>query len=425
MTDIFARRLRRITGILQAWPHPAAVVVSSAPSVVRSRDGHYPYRQNSDFYYLTGSNEPDLTVFLRSARKRPLVVAPKPDPIKVVWEGRPREDGRALARRLGADLIETSDPMKEILALLPGVSEVLHQNSLGTTSGALARKLADTPSHLRGSLPVRLAHIDAILENLRLFKEPCEIAAIQRSAAITNRALHETVPFMHPGQTERTIAATIEYWFRLQGASPAFNTIAATGPSAATLHYHHLDRPLKRNDLLLIDCGAEHQMYCADITRCVPVGGVFEGIRREIYTIVLAAQEAALKAVRPNVAIQKVYDAAARELIDGLVSLGVLRGKTSSLLKKGAHKPFFPHGIGHSLGIDVHDVGNLRGNNAAILKTGMVFTIEPGLYFPKPIRRVPACGVRIEDDVLVTESGGEILSRGFPKDPDSIAALFN
>jgi Xaa-Pro aminopeptidase len=259
---------------------------------------------------------------------------------------------------------------------------------------------------------------------MRLFKEPGEVKLIREAAAITNHALFETMPFVIPGQAESTIAATIEYWFRLQGATTGFNTIAATGPSAATLHYSHQSRALKRGDLLLIDCGAEHRLYSADITRVVPVGGVFSGPSKEVYEIVLAAQKAAIKAVKNNVLIRTVYDAAARELTHGLVSLGVLRGKVSALMAKKAYKPYFPHGIGHSLGLDVHDVGNLRGNNAAVLKSGMVFTIEPGLYFPKKVRNVPACGVRIEDDVLVTARGAEVLSVGFPKETREIESLF-
>lgn len=423
MPDIFFRRLRRIKSHLSRRAHSVALVVSSAPRAVRSRDGYYPYRQNSDFYYLTGSTEPDLSLVISPERPRPVVVGPKPDPVKVVWEGKPREGVRALARRLGADVVETNDPVRELSHIIRGATELVHPGSGETPAAILGRRIADTPSHLRGLLPRVVAHIDTVLEEFRLFKEPSEVRAIRHSAAITNRALSETMPFVVPGQTESTIAATIEYWFRLQGGTPAFNTIAASGPSAATLHYHYLDRPLRRDDILLIDCGAEHNLYAADITRCVPVGGKFQGIKRDIYEIVLAAQLAAIRAVRPHVKIQTVYDAAARELIRGLVSLGVLRGTTATLLKKGAHKPYFPHGIGHSLGLDVHDVGNLRGNNAAVLEPGMVFTIEPGLYFAKPHRHIPPCGVRIEDDILVTARGAEVLSAGFPKEPSEVEAL--
>ena len=165
----------------------------------------------------------------------------------------------------------------------------------------------------------------------------------------------------------------------------------------------------------MIDCGAELNMYNGDITRCYPVDGKFSPIMQEIYSIVLEAQKASIKAVKNNVKIETVYNASAKILTEGLVELKVLKGKVSKLLEKKAYQPYFPHGIGHSLGIDVHDVGNLRGNNNAVLKKGMVFTIEPGIYFPKTVGRAPACGIRIEDNILVTENGCKILSDFIPK----------
>lgn len=423
MADVFSRRIRRVTQGFKAAPVPQALILSSAPAMIRSRDTHYPYRPNSDFYYLTGSESHDTTLLLSSKRRRPLIVAPKSDPLKIVWEGAPLESAEKLAQRLGADLILTNDPLREIGTELHGVRELFYPNLPGSVGWNAARRLIEVPSHLRGNSPTHFSHTDAVLEPMRLFKEPGEVKLIREAAAITNHALFETMPFVIPGQAESTIAATIEYWFRLNGAVAGFNTIAATGPSAATLHYSQQTRTLKRGDLLLIDCGAEHQFYSADITRVVPVGGVFVAPTKEVYEIVLAAQKAAIKAVKNNVLIRTVYDAAARELTHGLVSLGILRGKVSALMAKKAYKPYFPHGIGHSLGLDVHDVGNLRGNNEAVLKSGMVFTIEPGLYFPKKTKNVPACGVRIEDDVLVTARGAEVLSVGFPKEVREIENL--
>ncbi|MFM1848395.1 MAG: Xaa-Pro aminopeptidase [Pseudomonadota bacterium] len=424
MADIFAKRIRRVGAHLRGLQFGTALLVTSAPGVIRSRDTQYPYRQNSDFYYLTGADLRDSTLLVSPKRKRPLVLAPKPDPVKVVWEGAPLESAEQLAKRLGADLVRTDDVWRALSAELRGIDELVHQNIPGSVSWSIARRLLELPAHARSGMPARFAHSDTVLEEMRLYKEPSEVKLIKEAAAITNHALFETLPFVLVGQKESTIAATVEYWFRLQGATAGFNTIAATGQSAATLHYEHQSRALKRDDLLLIDCGAEHRMYSADITRVVPVRGVFSGVTREVYEIVLAAQKAAMKAVKNNVLIQKVYDAAAHELTVGLVELGVLRGKVSALLGKKAYKPYFPHGIGHSLGLDVHDVGNLRGNNAATLKTGMVFTIEPGLYFPKRVKNVPSCGVRIEDDILVTPRRAEILSAGFPKEVREIEALF-
>lgn len=425
MADVFSRRIRRIALAFRRAPHPQALVLSSTPGVIRSRDTQYSYRPNSDFYYLTGSEALETTLLLTTFRRRPLIVAPKPDPVKALWEGAPLESAESLAHRLGADLIRTDDPQREIARELRGVRELFFPNSPGSAGWNVARRLIETPSHLRGDLPARFAHTDTILEPMRLHKEPSEVKLIRNAAAITNHALFETMPFIIPGQSEETIAATIDYWFRLHGAEPGFNTIAATGASAATLHYAHRSRTLKRGDLLLIDCGAEHRRYSADITRVVPVGGVFSAPTRDVYEVVLAAQKAAIKAVKNNVLIRTVYAAAARELTHGLVALGVLRGKVSALMAKEAYKPYFPHGIGHSLGLDVHDIGNLRGNTAATLESGMVFTIEPGLYFPKRVKKIPACGVRIEDDVLVTSRGAEVLSAGFPKEVRAVESVFD
>jgi len=175
--------------------------------------------------------------------------------------------------------------------------------------------------------------------------------------------------------------------------------------------------------MLLIDCGAEYSMYAADITRVFPVSGTFSGPRRDVYEIVLAAQKAAIRAVRPGADVAAVYRAAARVLVEGLVELGVLRGKASRLLERGAYRPYFPHSIGHTLGLDVHDIGRMRGERRLTLQEGMVISIEPGLYFTSRAGKVPACGVRIEDDVLVTAGGARVLSAAFPKEPGEIEQL--
>jgi Xaa-Pro aminopeptidase len=209
----------------------------------------------------------------------------------------------------------------------------------------------------------------------------------------------------------------------MNSAAIGFNSIVAAGANAATLHYEALAAKIRKEDMVLIDSGAQLNRYCADITRVLPASGMFSQIHRIIYEIVLQAQLAALKKVKAGVKILTIYDAAAEVITEGLKELGVLKGPLKALLKKKAFKPYFPHGIGHSLGLDVHDLSQLRGNNEAVLEAGMVFTIEPGLYFSKSISNVPACGVRIEDNVLVTKSGCEILSPGFPKDAEQIEAL--
>jgi Xaa-Pro aminopeptidase len=193
---------------------------------------------------------------------------------------------------------------------------------------------------------------------------------------------------------------------------PSFQTIVAAGKSAAVLHYHDYTRILKSKELILIDCGAEYNNYAADISRTYPVGDQLSPQLAALLEIVSDAQHAAISEIKAGVSFGKAYAAAAKELTKGLITLKVLKGSLKSLLKKSAFKPYFPHGIGHSLGLDVHDIGRMRNNNESLLKKGMVLTIEPGLYFSKPHGLIPACGIRIEDDVLVTDKGCQILSAG-------------
>ncbi len=224
---------------------------------------------------------------------------------------------------------------------------------------------------------------------------------------------------------EYQIAANIEYWFKLQDCGVAFPSIAAAGRSAATLHYQDHSQALRSSEMLLIDCGATYKGYAADITRVLPVSGRFDKQQARIYDAVLAAQLAAIAKIKHGVRILDVYNAAAKELCYVLRDLKIIKGKNiSKPLKDKAFAPWFPHGIGHSLGLDTHDIGKLRGNNDARLKAGMVFTVEPGLYFPKKIAGVAACGVRIEDDILVTKTGCRVLSAGFPKERQEIESLW-
>lgn len=417
-------RISQIKKLFQNSPVPSALLLSSAPRRIFSRDTYYPYRQDSDFFYLTGSHCEDLALIISSNHKRPILIAPKIDPLKIIWEGKPPSYS-TLAAAIGAELIISNDINKEILNRVRGHERLYHQNVPGTLSYTAAKKIADTPSHNKNNLPRELAHTDVILEPMRLFKDSFEVKQIKSAAKITNKALFELLPLIKPGTSEAQIAYGLDYHIRMLGGTLAFNTIAAAGPSAAVLHYEHYTRKMTRADMLLIDCGAALNLYNADITRVIPVSGKFSPIHKEIYSVVLEAQKAAISKVKHAALSGAVYNAAAKVITEGLVELGVLRGKTSKLMQKQAFKPYFMHGIGHTLGLDVHDVGSVRGNNKASLKKGMVMTIEPGLYFPKKIGRVPACGVRIEDDVLVTARGCEVLTEGFPKEVDEVEALFS
>jgi Xaa-Pro aminopeptidase len=385
-----------------------ALVVSSNPFAVRSRDTHFPYRPNSDLFYLTGATAQEATLVVNPKRKpAALLLVPPTDPVRKVWEGA-QPSLKKLAESVGAELIVTKDMVSSIKALLKGTDRVFTQVIPGTPSFAVRQELAARPADRMRTLPSEFADIENFTGQLRLFKDSHEVAAIRNSAELTAAALREVLPYLRPGVTEREVAAFLDYIYSAHSAAPAFGTIVAAGRSAATLHYHDLKRPLRNGELVLIDTGAEIDMYAADITRTFPVGALPTGALRAVHDTVVAAQEAAIKAVKPGVLLSDVNLAAVKELTRGLKELKVISGNLSTLISNRACRPYFPHGIGHSLGIDVHDVGATGAGFC--LQEGMVFTIEPGLYFPKAVGKVPACGVRIEDDVLVTKRGCEVLT---------------
>lgn len=419
---VFRQRLRQIKKQFESCSHASALIISSNPEVLCSRDTHYPFRQNSDFYYLTGSQARNVTLLLNSKRKYPVLFAGKPDPKREIWEGK-GPNLKLLAKDLGAELILTDTALSDLMSELKGIETLYHQNIVGTLSYQVASRLQAISAHERGSHPRSLSLAEVILEPMRKFKSKDEISAIVKACAVTNEGLLTILPLIRAGMAEAEIAHTLEYAFKLEGANAAFTTIVATGPSAATLHHTDYRRKLKKGDLVLIDCGAQLDMYCADITRVLPVSKHFSPIQRELYSIVLNAQKAAISAIKHKVQIKQVHAAAIEVISEGLLALKVLKGSIKTIIKQELYKEFFMHGIGHTLGIDVHDVGNVRSNSDAILEEGMVVTIEPGLYFQRPNGKIPPCGIRIEDDILVTRYGSEILSAGFPKEPDQIEEL--
>jgi Xaa-Pro aminopeptidase len=423
MKHNFKERIQRVITALGDKAGSHAIVVSSNPTATRSADQHYPYRANSDLYYLTGCTSPDVTLVLRNnVAPKIVLVVPAEDPVKVVWEGATRSIAPT-AKTIGATVIRSKDPRRSVTELLQGVETVFTQTVSGTLSNTIRQQIAHQVGETRRNTPSAFANADTIISELRLIKARSEIAAIENAAALTSEVLYAITPLLTPGTSEREIATVIDCYYRMSGGVAAFSTIAATGKSAATLHYNALTRTLRNGDLLLIDTGVELNMYASDITRTIPIGPI-SSAQTALYEAVLAAQRAAIKKVKANVLIRDVYLAAAKELTIGLKETGVLKGSISTLMKKQSFKPYFPHGIGHSLGIDVHDVGGLRGNEEARLTEGVVFTIEPGVYLPKPTKHLPALGIRIEDDVVVGRNGCSVLTEdAFPKELNEIAEL--
>ena len=413
-------RIKKVQKVLKKSDGSSALLISSARPQPRSRDTYYPFRQDSNFFYLTGSYIQNTALLIR---ENDCILFTHPvDPVHVLWEGKPI-DAHALALSLGAEITLSKNLEQAVMQQCSMCDTLFFQNDAGSLGWDIARQLLKVNSAYRRSGPVHFHHIDTILAPLRLVKDSTEVRAIEQAITVTYESLKGIMPVLLRGTSEKALADLLIYRMSLFRAIPSFPTIAASGKSAATLHYEKLAQVLKNKDLFLLDFGAELDMYAGDITRVFPVSGQFSGWQADLYDIVLAAQKAALRRIKPGVKIHSIYAAAARILTQGLVELKVLRGNPKELYKKGAFRSFFPHGIGHSLGIDVHDIGGLRGNNNARLEKGMVFTIEPGLYFPKKIGNVPPSGVRIEDDILVTNDGYKNLSAQIPKERDEIESF--
>jgi len=415
VSNILKTRVAKLKKILKQSHEKSALLLGSAPIKIKSRDITYPYRQDSDFFYFTNSHLQDSCLLIISERPRPILFAKPENKLKIVWEGK-GISAQGVARKISADLIVSENIEKEVRDKLKGIETLYHSNAANTAPWRVVSRLTPLAAHMRGPYPKLYGHSCVVMERLRLYKDKEEVQAIKNAIAITAQGLEQIAPLINRGKLESEIKTRLDSEFALRGCDNSFDTICASGASAATLHYQTHNKRLKEGELLLVDCGAEHNLYAADVTRMFRVGSKTKPVLEELYEIVLEAQLAALKKIRHGVKIKSVYDSAAKILTAGLVELRVLRGKNAQTFFKGqAFKPYFPHGIGHSLGLDVHDIGGHRGNNDARLEKGMVFTIEPGLYFPKKAGRVPPCGIRIEDDVLVTASGCQVLTRGLSK----------
>lgn len=409
-------------------------IIPAAREVTRSHDTSYSFRQSSDFYYLTGLDEPDAITVVRPGYEHgayTLFVRPR-DAEKEAWDG-PRTGVEGAAAVYGAD---AAHPIAEFDAkldeLLTGTTNLYYRLGIDRDlDDKVIRRLA----HLRGMTrkavvaPVTITDLAAIAHEMRRVKSDEEIRIIERAAEITAEAHVEAMRATKPGMKEYEIAAIIEYTFRKHGAAaPSYGSIVGSGNNATVLHYVKNDADVRDGDLLLVDAGAEYQGYAADITRAYPVNGKFTPAQRDIYELVLQAEEACVAGVRPGVTMDELYNLSVEILTAGLVRLRILHGEPAKLIEEEAFKKFYMHKLGHFLGMDVHDVGLYYADGEARpLEPGMIVTIEPGLYITKDAEGVPdeyrGIGVRIEDDVLVTEDGNRVLTGGVPKRVDEIEAL--
>jgi len=417
--EMYARRRAAVLDRLDG----GVLVVRSNPEQARSNDTDFPFRQDSDLHYLTGFDEPDCVLVLTDAHpdhRFVLFVRPR-DPEKETWHGR-RAGVDGAKMRCGADAVYAVD---ELDAVLPGYLE--GAQTLYFTPGldhTFAWRMEQWLGRLRrtrprtGKGPLTRTEHGTLVHEMRLKKTAEETALLVRACAISAEAHNAALAATRPGMNEREVEALVNYVFRARGGSaPGYNSIVAGGINATILHYTENSMPLADGDLLLIDAGCEYEGYTADVTRTFPVGERFTEAQRAVYDIVLEAQLEAIAAVKPGARFDDVHHRALDVMVQGLVELGVLVGEPSELIALKAYQPFYMHRTSHWLGLDVHDVGPYVDGNgdSRTLEPGMVLTVEPGLYFGDSILEYPekyrGIGIRIEDDVLVTASGSDVLSK--------------
>ena len=422
------RQLKRMVGT------GGIAILPAAPVRKRSRDVEYHFRQVSDFYYLTGFTEPDAVAVLVPGRPQGeyLVFCRERDPERELWDGsRAGQDG--VIEHYGAD---DAFPIDDIDDIIPGLIEGCGR--VYYTMGMYAdfdTHVAEWVNSLRSKLsrgvhtPHEFVALDHLLHDMRLYKSRAEISAMRKSAKIAVAAHKRAMQMTRPGIFEYEVEAEFRHEFRRNGAWTSYNPIVGGGANGCTLHYVENRDELKDGDLLLIDAGCELDYYASDITRTFPVNGRFSPEQRAVYEIVLEAQLAAIEKTVKGNHWNDPHDAAVRVITKGLRDLGLLKGTLPTLIKDGAYRPFYMHRTGHWIGIDVHDVGDYKvGDEWRVLETGMVTTVEPGIYIPNK-RNIPKAfrntGIRIEDDVAITNKGPDVLSKGLAKDPDDIEALMN
>jgi len=429
--DLFARRRAEFLDRLD--DNEAAILWASRPCV-RNRDVAYPFRQNSDFYYLTGFPEAEAVAAFLPGRKKGkyILFCHEYDEKKAIWEG--AHAGLKGARKYyGAEQAFCLDELDEKMPELLTGRERIHCG-LGRDfqlDQRLFKWVSDIKRQARSGTraPEEFVDLDRVLHEMRLIKSAPELQAMRRAAEISTQAHILAMQTAKPGLFEYQIEATIMHEFMRQGARfPAYPSIVAGGVNACTLHYTDNKDKLRDGDLLLIDAGAEYDYYAADITRTFPINGHFSATQKAIYELVLEAQLAAIEQVKPGNHWNVPHETAVKVLTKGLVKLGLLEGRPSRLIKKEAYKDFYMHRTGHWLGMDVHDVGEYKIDDQwRELQPGMVLTVEPGLYIGNNCKQVAkkwrGIGVRIEDDVLVTESGCEVLSEAAPKTVTAIEEL--
>ena len=426
----YARRRKRLMTMMGK---NSIAIIASAGEVTRSRDTEYPFRQDSDFHYLSGFNEPDSVIVLVPGRQQGdfIIFNRERDPVQETWHG----------RRLGQEGVikqcKASDafPIADIDEILPGLMEGRQRvfYAIGNNKDFDEQVLGwlnTLRSKMKGTDPQgEIIDIRHFLHDLRLYKSRSELSLMKKAAKISAEAHKRAMQKTIPGKYEYHIEAELQHEFARHGARfPAYNSIVAGGDNGSILHYVENSDKLNDGEMLLVDAGCEFEGYAADISRTWPINGTYSKAQRTVYDWVLKAQKAAIEAVKPGATWAAPHEAAVKVLTKGLMEMGILKGRLPTLIKNEAYKPWYMHKTGHWLGLDVHDVGDYQvGGAPRVLEPGMVMTVEPALYFAKSDTRVAkkwrGINVRIEDDVLVTKDGYEILTADVPKEAEEIELL--
>lgn len=425
--------LRRRQALLATMKPGSAALIFAAPEATRSNDSEYPYRQSSDFWYFTGFNEPEAVLVLIKSddtHNHSVLFNRVRDLTAEIWFGR-RLGQEAAPEKLGVDRALAFSEINEQLAqLLNGLDEVYHAQGEYAYADEIVFTALDTlrkGSRQNLKAPASVTDWRPVVHEMRLFKSHEELEVMRRAGEISALAHTRAMERCRPGMFEYQLEGEILHEFTRHGARfPSYNTIVGGGENGCILHYTENESELRDGDLVLIDAGCEYKGYAGDITRTFPVNGKFTPAQRAIYDIVLDSLETALTLFRPGTTIQEVTGEVVRIMVTGLVNLEILKGDVEQLIAENAHRAFFMHGLSHWLGLDVHDVGFYGPDRSRVLEPGMVLTVEPGLYIA-PDADVPAqyrgIGIRIEDDIVITETGNENLTATVVKKANDIEAL--
>ena len=431
MNKEFEKRRRKLAKLIGK---DCIAVIPTASTRVRSRDTDYPYRPDSDFYYFTGFSEPNAVMILAPGREDGsfILCLREKNPLTEIWDGH-MEGLNGVKKNYEADQSFDIEDLETILSSLflgrqkvfftLGQDEVLDKILMKSFNAVRAGQRRG------GVVPSEIQALEPLVHEMRLIKSKYEIGLMKKSAKISVDAHKRIFENCKPGVFEYQIEADIIHEFGKHGAVPAYTSIVASGQNACTLHYISNRDKMKSGQLLLTDAGCENEMYAADITRTIPVSGEYSKEQKEIYELVLEVQKNAINSIKPGQTFEGLQSDAIKGLTKGLKKLGLLKGRVDQLIKSEAYKDFYMHGIGHWLGMDVHDVGSYMDQKGKSRKfeNGMVLTIEPGIYISKKNKNVPTeyrgIGIRIEDDVLVTKSGCDVLTKALPKEIGEIESI--